>query len=431
MLRAFRSQSRTVQVLLINELTIYLSFTMLYPYLALHFTRDLGFATWTVGLILGIRTLSQQGLTVIGGTLADRLGPKPVIIAGLALRTVGFGLFGLTDSLAGVLLAAILSGLAGALFSPALRAYLASESAGERAELFALSNVFGQTGNLTGPLLGVLLLRLSFSAVCLCAAGMFLLLMLLQVRYLPSHPRAATGPAPSVWQEWGEVARNRPFVLFSLAIVGNLVLYNQLYLGIPLEVSRLTGSDSLIGFIFIVPSLLTIAAQVWITARCRARLRPPQAIAAGLALMGLAFVPILLAIPFLPLGTVGGGAAGRLAAQAINLSPVLLTIALLALGLMVAQPFSLELIPSLARERLLGTYFGFYSVASAIGVTIGNTVTGAAFDAARENGLLALPWLVMIGIGLASGLATATLDWRGLLRGTAPAQGSKTIARAQ
>jgi len=426
MLRSFRAQSRTVQVLLINELTIYLSFAMLYPYLALHFTRDLGFATWAVGLILGIRTLSQQGLTVIGGTLSDRFSPKPVIIAGLALRTIGFGLFGLTDSFAGIMGAAILSGLAGALFSPALRAYLASETTGQRAELFALSSVFGQTGSLTGPLLGVLLLRLSFAAVCLCAAGMFFLLMLLQLRYLPSRPRVATGPARSVWQEWGEVARNRPFVLFSLAVVGYLVLYNQLYLGIPLEVSRLTGSDSLIGFIYIVPSLLTIGAQVWVTARCRARWRPPTAIAIGLALMGLAFVPILLATPFLPRGATGGGAAATFAAQALNLSPILLGISLLAFGMMIAQPFSLELIPRLARERLLGTYFGFYSVASAIGVTIGNTVTGVAFDAARENGLLALPWLIMIAIGIVSGTATAILDRRGQLRGS----GQLATARA-
>lgn len=426
--RSFRAQSRTVQVLLINELTIYLSFAMLYPYLARHFTRDLGFATWAVGLILGIRTLSQQGLTVIGGTLADRLGPKPVIVAGLAVRTVGFGLFGLTDTFAGVLLAAILSGLAGALFSPALRAYLASESAGERAELFALSNVFGQTGNLTGPLLGVVLLRLSFGAVCLCAAGMFLLLMLRQLRYLPARPRAATGPASSVWQEWGEVLRNRPFILFSLAVVGNLILYNQLYLGIPLEVSRLTGSESLVGFIYVVPSLLTIGAQVWITAWFRARWRPPQSIAAGLALMGLAFVPIVLATPFLPLDTTEASAAGVLVRQALNLSPVLLAIIPLALGMMIAQPFSLELIPSLARERLLGTYFGFYSVASAIGVTVGNTVTGAAFDATRENGRLILPWLVMIAIGVASGLATALLDWRGQLRGAGQSLPVRTTA---
>lgn len=416
MLRSFRSQSLTVQVLLINELTIYLSFAMLYPYLAIHFTRDLGFAAWMVGLILGIRTLSQQGLTIIGGSLADRLGPKPVIVAGLSLRTIGFGLFGLTDTFAGIMVAAILSGFAGALFSPALRAYLASETASGRAELFALSNVFGQTGNLTGPLLGVLLLRLSFQAVCLCAAGMFFLLMLLQLRYLPSRERLARGAAPSVWRDWGEVLRNRPFVLFSLAVVGYLVLYNQLYLGIPFEVQRLTGSETLVGFIYILPSLLTIGAQVWVTTRCRARWRPPVAIAGGLALMGLAFTPILLATPLLPIDTDGVGAAGALARRALNLSPVLLAIAFLAFGMMIAQPFSMEMIPILARERLLGTYFGFYSVASAIGVTIGNTVTGATFDVSRGNGPTILPWLVMIALGVTSGGAVALLDRRGQLQ---------------
>lgn len=405
-----------MQVLLINELTIFLSFAMLYPYLAIHFTRDLGFATWMVGLILGIRTLSQQGLTIIGGTLADRLGHKPVIIAGLAVRTIGFTLFGLTDTFAGILAAAILSGFAGALFSPALRSYLAAETSGQRAEIFALSNVFGQTGNLAGPILGVLLLRVGFQAVCLCAAGLFFLLMLLQVRYLPTRARAEAAATTTVWGDWREVLSNRPFLGFSLAMVGLLVLQNQLYLGLPLEVQRLTGSDALVGVIYVFPSLLMIGLQVRATAFSRSRWRAPAAIARGLALMGLAFLPILLAAPFLPLSGAGAGTIGRLAILALNLGPVLVGIAVLALGMMVAQPFSLELIPALARERLLGTYYGFYSVAGAIGVTIGNTATGAAFDAGRGSGAAILPWLVMIGIGVASGGAVALLDRRGGLR---------------
>ena len=100
-LRQFLEQSRAVQVLLLNELTIFLSFYMLFPYLAVYFREHLGFSVWMVGLILGIRTLSQQGLTVIGGTLADRLGYKPLIIAGLGLRAAGFALFGFVDSLPG------------------------------------------------------------------------------------------------------------------------------------------------------------------------------------------------------------------------------------------------------------------------------------------------------------------------------------------
>ena len=418
LLRQFRAQDRVVQILLINELTIFGSFAMLYPYLAVHFTRNLGFAAWMVGLILGIRVLSQQGLTVVGGTLADRIGYRPVVIAGLAFRAVGFVLFGFGDSFPVLLLAAILTGFAGALFSPALRSYLAAETPGRRAEIFALSSVFGQTGNLLGPLIGVVLLQFSFRVVSLTAAGLFFLLMLLQIRYLPERERGTMPTNASVWRDWGEVLGNRPFLLFSLAMVGLLVLYNQLYLGLPLEVQRLTGSDTLIGAVYIVPSVLIIVGQVTATAWCRAHWRGPQAIAAGLLMMGLAFVPPLLGAFLLPLDTAGTNDPARIGLIAVNLSPVLLSIALLAFGQMLAQPFVMELIPILSRERLFGTYFGFYSIASAIGVTIGNTLTGAALDTGTSGGSSGLPWLLMILIGLTSTVAVTALDRRGQLNPT-------------
>ena len=47
-------------------------------------------AAWTVGLVLGMRDLSRQGLFIIGGTLADRLGYKSDIVAGCVPRTAGF-----------------------------------------------------------------------------------------------------------------------------------------------------------------------------------------------------------------------------------------------------------------------------------------------------------------------------------------------------
>lgn len=415
LLRQFRAQERVVQILLINELTIFGSFSMLYPYLAVHFTRDLGFAIWMVGLILGVRVLSQQGLTVVGGTLADRIGYRPVVIAGLTIRTIGFLLFGIGDSFPVVLLAAILSGFAGALFSPALRSYMAAETPGRRAEIFALSSVFGQTGNLLGPLIGVALLRVSFQAVSLGAAGLFFLLMLLQIRYLPERQRGAMPINASVWRDWSEVLTNRPFLWFSLAMVGFLVLNNQLYLGLPLEVQRLTGSDALVGGIYILLSLLIIFGQVGVTTYCRARWRGPQAIALGLLSMALAFLPPLIGAALLPLNTAAASGATRIGLLIVNLSPILCSIALLALGTMMAQPFVMELIPVLSRERLFGTYFGFYSVASAIGVTVGNTLTGAAFDTGQDGGLAGLPWLLMILLGLASTIGVATLDYRGQL----------------
>lgn len=71
---------------------------------------------------------------LIGGTLADRLGYKPLIVAGCVLRTVGFATLGLVDSVPALLAASAATGFAGALFNPAVRAYLAADagSAGSR-----------------------------------------------------------------------------------------------------------------------------------------------------------------------------------------------------------------------------------------------------------------------------------------------------------
>ena len=67
---------------------------------------------------------------LVGGTLADRLGYKPLIVAGCVLRTVGFATLGLVDSLPALLAASAATGLAGALFNPAVRAYLAARRRG-------------------------------------------------------------------------------------------------------------------------------------------------------------------------------------------------------------------------------------------------------------------------------------------------------------
>jgi len=159
-LHQFRSFDRPVRLLAVNQFGINLGFYMLMPYLASHLSAGLGMAAWTVGLVLGVRTLSQQSLFLLGGTLADRLGYKPMIMTGCALRVFGFSLLGVVDSLPALLLASIATGLAGALFNPAVRAYVAAESGERRTEAFAVFNVFYQAGVLAGPLVGLALITL-------------------------------------------------------------------------------------------------------------------------------------------------------------------------------------------------------------------------------------------------------------------------------
>lgn len=130
----FRGFNRPSRVLMINQFGINIGFYMLMPYLADYLAGPLGLAAWAVGLVMGVRNFSQQGMFFVGGTLADRFGYKPLIIAGCLIRTGGFALLVVAQSLPSVLIAAAATGFAGALFNPAVRGYLAAEAGNARSK---------------------------------------------------------------------------------------------------------------------------------------------------------------------------------------------------------------------------------------------------------------------------------------------------------
>ncbi|MER0244300.1 MFS transporter, partial [Streptomyces sp. HSW2009] len=190
-----RSFSPAARLLMVNQFAINLGFYMLMPYLAAHLAGEVGLAAWAVGLVLGVRNLSQQGMFLIGGTLADRLGYKLPILTGCVLRTAGFALLGWVDSLPALIVASAATGFAGALFNPAVRAYLAAEAGERRVDAFATFNVYYQGGMLVGPVVGLALLTADFRAVCTVAAVIFAALSVLQARALPAR-RGSGGGAP-------------------------------------------------------------------------------------------------------------------------------------------------------------------------------------------------------------------------------------------
>ncbi|WP_370422890.1 MFS transporter [Streptomyces sp. QH1-20] len=388
-----------IRLLLVNQLGVNTGFYLLIPYLATHLGQDLGMSAAVVGIVLGVRNLSQQGLFIVGGSAADRLGARGVIIAGCALRTVGFALFALGDGLPILLAASVLSGLAGALFNPAVRAYLAQEAGERKAEAFALFNVFATTGALVGPLLGSALLLVDFRASALTAAGIFALLTVAQALVLPAREVTPTGG--SVLADWREVLSNRAFLAFSLAMVGMFTMENQLYLLLPDGARRATGWDGAAGIVFLVGTLANLGLQLRVTRALKNRGSRTQWIGAGLTLMGLAFLP-----PMVVTGTAEPGGAAR---AALGLLPVLGGALLLYLGVMVAQPFVMELIPAFGRPELTGTYFGIFYVVSGIAAAVGNAVVGWAMDAGGRDGAAWLPWACCLALGLASAGGVAWL----------------------
>ncbi|WP_438829220.1 MFS transporter [Streptomyces adonidis] len=422
MLTQVRSYERSVQLLMVNQFTINLGFYMLMPYLAAHLSGSLGLAGWLVGLILGVRNFSQQGMFLIGGTLADRLGYKPLIVAGCVLRTVGFATLGLVDSVPALLAASAATGFAGALFNPAVRAYLAADAGERRVEAFALFNVFYQAGILLGPLVGMLLTGFDFRVTCLVSAAVFALLSVVQIRSLPTRRADDAADAKAdgrerVLAQWRGILRNRAFLLFSTAMIGSYVLSFQVYLALPLEVRRLGGDGEFgtaaVAVLFAASGLATIFGQTRVTAWCKARLEPGQALAWGLLSMGVAFVPLLVATA-VPIPDEG---LGRRLLAAV---PPTLAALLLALGTMIAYPFEMDTIVRLSGDRLVATHYGLYNTICGVGITLGNLLTGAALDAARSAGMAALPWLALLVLGLACAASLYGLNRTGRLTRETP-----------
>lgn len=404
-LAQWRSFGWPSRMLMINQFGINLGFYMLMPYLAGYLAGPMGLAAWAVGLVLGVRNFSQQGMFIVGGTLADRLGYKPLIVAGCLLRTLGFGLLVVADSLPALLIASAATGFAGALFNPAVRAYLADDAGPRRVEAFAVFNIFYQAGILAGPLAGLALMLLDFRVTAAVAALVFSALTIAQLFALPQHRATPRAQRSSVLDDWRTVLANRSFLLFAVAMIGSYVLSFQVYLALPLHAKNVAphAESLLVAGVFVVSGGVAVAGQLRITRWLAARWGPGRCLVIGMAVLTVSFVPLAAVADQTRWGLVPAVVA------------LLATAGLLAVGSAAVFPFEMDTVVALSGNRLVATHYGFYNTVVGVGILLGNVATGSLMQAARDLGRPELTWVVLIVIGALSVLALYGLDRSGRL----------------
>ncbi|MFE6488316.1 MDR family MFS transporter [Streptomyces sp. NPDC057757] len=389
--RTWSRLSPLLRLLILTQLAFNVGFYAVLPFLAEHLGTAIGMAGWLVGLVLGMRTFSQQGLFVVGGALADRYGVRPVVLAGCVLRIAGFGWLGYARASWAVVGAVLLIGFAAALFSPAVESEVARQAVrweeagrGSRTRVLALFTVAGQAGAFVGPLIGALLLAVDFRAVCLAGAAVFVLVLAGHARLLPQH---IPGRARVRFAGGGRVlVRNRRFLALCCAYGAYLLAYNQLYLLLPAEVERAAGSQAPLAWLFALSSLLVVTAQLPVTRWAADRLDLRRCVAAGLLLIAAGFAVVALARPAAWTGTAG-------------LLPAAAFVVLLTLGQMLVAPAVRAWVPDLADEGRLGLYTGALSSVSGLIVLAGSAGAGSLLDTGLPP---ALPWLALAVVPLAS-----------------------------
>jgi MFS transporter, DHA1 family, multidrug resistance protein len=380
------ARRRGLVALLTITFLMFCGFFMVIPLVSVHYVEDLGFAAATVGLALAVRQLLQQGITVVGGMLADRFGVRGLIGLGVLIRAVGFVALAWATTPALLFVAMVLSALGGALFeAPARAAVAALAPAEDRARYYSLNGVISGLGMTIGPLLGALLIRLNFQAVCLAAAGCFVLIIG-AVLLLPPLRIAEAGS--SMAQGVSRALRDRTFMRFTALLMGYWFMWVQLTISLPLAAERLTGSSDSVGMIYALNAGLTVVLQYPALSAAERLLPPLPILIIGMALMAL-----------------GLGAV----ATASSVHILIGCVVVFTLGTLLASPTQQSVTAALADPRALGSYFGVNALALALGGSLGNFSGGLLTDAARAAGTPALPWLTFALVGLASAIGLAIL----------------------
>ncbi len=385
--RLWRDLSPLLRLLIVTQCAFNIGFFAVLPFLAEHLGTAIGMAGWLVGFVLGLRTFSQQGLFVVGGSLVDRYGVRPVVLAGCVLRIAGFAWLGFAEASWTVIGAVLVIGFAAALFSPAVESEVArqavvweEEGHGSRTRLLALFSVAGQAGAFVGPLLGALLLAVDFRTACLAGAAVFVLVLAghlwLMPQHIPGRVRVRERGGARV------LLRNRRFLALCCAYGTYLLAYNQLYLALPDEVQRVAGSQAPLSWLFALSSVLVVFTQLPVTRWAGDRLDLRRSMTAGLLLIASGFAVVAAARP--------AGWTGTAA-----LLPAAGFVILLTVGQMLVVPAARAWVPDLAEEGRLGLYMGALSSVSGLIVLAGSAATGFLLDLGLPA---AVPWLVLAAV---------------------------------
>ncbi len=141
-----------------------------------HLTRDGVHSLLVLGGLLALYDAAEVVLKPVFGTLADRIGARPVVCGGLVAFAVASAAYAVADDTAWIWAARLGQGAAASAFSPAASALVARlNPAAKRGRAFGSYGFFKSLGYTAGPLLGGVLvwgggLRLLFAVMAVLGA---------------------------------------------------------------------------------------------------------------------------------------------------------------------------------------------------------------------------------------------------------------------
>ena len=364
------------------------------PFSLLYFQKIAGLALPAIGVILTLATVLTLPMNPITGTLVDRFGGKPLVVASQLLQAIGFLGYLLVHGLPLLFGTALLVTVGNRIFYAASTALIA-EVAGldERDRWYGFVGATQSVGLTAGGLLAGFIVALGgasgYRALILANVFSFgLTAISLHWHTTPRKPRPHLETAES--DGYRAVLADRPFLVLVACNVIFALCSFLLSIGLPLYATEtLKTSTVVVGVLFAFSSGLSICAQTLMVRLLESRRRTRSLAAAslvwvvGCALLAIApLLPRFLLIPYL-FGTV----------------------ALYTVAGLIAGPTSTALAAASSPSHLQGRYIAVHQFSWGVAAAI----VPSMFTLLYALGP-AWPWVALAGPALVTGLLMVRLE---------------------
>jgi MFS family permease len=347
-------------------------------FLALYLVRERGFSAAEAGRVVA---LYGAGLTVagpLGGALADRIGRRLTMIAGLVLGAASVAALALVREPASLAVLTFVAAVTGEIYRPAVHAAVADVvPPPDRARAFGLLYWAVNLAWTLGLAVAGLVAERSMAALFLADAATTLVFAALIALRVPETRPAGLVHHPAL-EGLARVFEDGPFTTFLFLNLAALVVFTQFQVAAPLDMAAHGLGPSTFSFLMALNGAGVVLLQPVLAPRL-GRFGGAELLALSALLFGLGF---------------------GLNAVAETVPIYALGVALWTVGEVIGFPVASALVSDLAPPALRGRYQGAFSMSWGIAFTLAPLLGGEVLS--RHGGRTL--WLLCLGIGLAVAL---------------------------
>jgi MFS family permease len=335
------------------------------PFLVIYLHDVRGFGLGLSGLVVSVSAAAQLSAGILAGPLVDRIGPRPVLAAGLVMQAVGIGLFPLVRQPWHAFVLIAVEGAGSAGFWPSQSTLIARLTPSARrhaayAQQRVTMNLGIGLGGLTGGLIAGVSHPGSFTVLFLVDAATFLAYV--AVLTLIRDPGLTREESAGGQVSYRAVFRDRVFVgLWTLNFLFVTAGYSLFNLVPPFARDHAHVTERQIGAFFFVNTALIVIVQLPISRALEGRRR----------MRALALMPALWIVAWLLLDA---GAYWLDSTGAFVV--ILIALAVFGVGECFHGPAHQALVAEIAPDHLRGRYFAVHSLSWGLAGTVGPAVGG-------------------------------------------------------